>query len=56
MRPGSRAVKKSKGTAQGNYFIGSCLKRQGDPRAKQYLWQAIREQPWRLAAWWKLIG
>jgi glycosyltransferase involved in cell wall biosynthesis len=35
----------------GAYFIGRCLLRRRDPRARRYLRKVLRRRPWRLGAW-----
>ena len=49
------AGKASQERVNGNYFIGSCLRRKRDPRAKKYLWRVVREQPLHFRAWYKLL-
>lgn len=39
----------------GNYFIGSCLKKRRDRRANEYLWRVVREKPFHVRAWWQLL-
>jgi glycosyltransferase involved in cell wall biosynthesis len=36
------------------YLLGSQLLRNGNPRARQYLWQAVRLYPWHWRAWLRL--
>lgn len=36
------------------YLIGSQLARNGDNRAKRYLWSAIKQRPWHWRAWARL--
>jgi len=36
------------------YLLGSQLVRNGNPRARDYLWQAIRLRPWHWRAWLRL--
>ena len=38
--------------ARGAYFLGECLRRNGDAaRALHYFWQSIRDDPWYVRAW-----
>jgi hypothetical protein len=37
------------------YFIGECLRRNGDPRARSYLWKAARRNPVGLKSWIRLV-
>ena len=41
--------------AASDYFIGRALVRRRDPAAREYLWSALRQQPWRLRAWFSLL-
>lgn len=42
--------------ASGNYFIGECLRRNGNTlRAREYFAKAIRIEPWHLRSWLRLI-
>ena len=36
---------------RGEYFIGRCLARRRDPRARKYLSSVLKKEPWRLGAW-----
>ena len=36
------------------YLLGSQLLRNGNPRARDYLWQAVRLHPWHWRAWLRL--
>jgi glycosyltransferase involved in cell wall biosynthesis len=38
------------------YFVGSCLAARGDARARGYLRQVVRRQPWHFKAWVKLAA
>jgi len=40
--------------ASGLYFIGECLRRNGDPRAALYLFEALKSKPIFLKAWLRL--
>jgi glycosyltransferase involved in cell wall biosynthesis len=41
--------------AGGNYFLGECLRRNGDAkRARDYFTRALRHQPWNVKAWIRL--
>jgi glycosyltransferase involved in cell wall biosynthesis len=43
-------------TANANYFLGECLRRNGDvARASEYFAEAIRNRPWHLKAWARLF-
>jgi glycosyltransferase involved in cell wall biosynthesis len=35
----------------GDYFIGRCLIKRRDPRARKYLWKVIAKRPWSIGAW-----
>jgi glycosyltransferase involved in cell wall biosynthesis len=35
----------------GDYFVGRCLVRRGDPRARRYLWKVLEKRPWSVGAW-----
>jgi glycosyltransferase involved in cell wall biosynthesis len=37
------------------YFIGECLRRNGDSRARLYLWEAARKNPLGLKSWIRLV-
>jgi glycosyltransferase involved in cell wall biosynthesis len=37
------------------YFIGEALRRNGDARARRYLRDAVRAQPWLARAWWRWL-
>ena len=42
--------------ASGSYFLGECLRQSGNaPRARQYFFQALRSEPWRLKPWIRLL-
>jgi len=41
--------------AAANYFIGRSLLLRRDPSAREYLWKAVRRQPWRIRAWASLL-
>jgi glycosyltransferase involved in cell wall biosynthesis len=41
--------------APGFYFIGRCLRRQHDARARGYFWSAISHDPFHLRGWLSLI-
>ena len=41
-------------SAAAAYLLGSQLYRNGNPRARDYLWQAIRLRPWHWRAWLRL--
>jgi glycosyltransferase involved in cell wall biosynthesis len=41
--------------ASGSYFLGECLRRNGNNRlARQYHWQALRNAPWSMKTWVRL--
>ena len=46
--PGPR--RRGRASSAGAYFIGRCLQSHRDPRARRYLWRAVREKPWHLKA------
>jgi glycosyltransferase involved in cell wall biosynthesis len=52
---GDERYAKKQSKAAGNFFIGSSLRSRRDPRAAKYLWRAIREEPWRLRYWLRLL-
>jgi glycosyltransferase involved in cell wall biosynthesis len=54
VRPGSPGPSRQR-TAAGLYFIGECLRRNGDPRARKYLRRAVAADPLLLRAWVKLL-
>lgn len=42
--------------ASGSYFLGECLRRNGNTRrARQYFLQALRAEPWRMKCWVRLL-
>jgi len=41
--------------ARGFYFIGSCLRDQGNPTSVQYFRRAIKANPFHAKAWWRLF-
>jgi glycosyltransferase involved in cell wall biosynthesis len=41
--------------AQALYFIGACLRRQGDGRARDYFEKALRAYPFHLRSWFRLF-
>jgi hypothetical protein len=41
--------------AEGAYFIGERLRRLGDPRSRSYLRQALRQAPWLVKGWVRLL-
>jgi len=49
-----RAPKK-RSRADGLYFIGEALRRNGDPRARRYLREVIRTEPLRIRAWLRYL-
>lgn len=57
IRPGGTHPKRTSvhGTAEGNYFIGECLRRNGDSRGRRYLLRALRERPYSLRALIRLL-
>ena len=54
LKPNSGSRRKGNDPA-GAYFIGRCLLRQRDPRARSYLLRAARRRPWWLGAWLGLV-
>jgi glycosyltransferase involved in cell wall biosynthesis len=42
--------------AAGAYFIGRCLLARNNPQARRYLWEVVRQQPWKLGAWMGLLS
>jgi glycosyltransferase involved in cell wall biosynthesis len=54
VRPVSRSASRQR-TAAGLYFIGECLRRNGDRRARKYLRNAVAADPLLLRAWIKLL-
>lgn len=38
------------------YFVGSMLLAQGDRRGVDYLWKAVRNAPWHVRAWLRLLS
>jgi hypothetical protein len=51
---GARASRNSAQRAAAAYFLGSQLTRNLDRRARPYLLQAIKLQPWHLKSWLRL--
>lgn len=45
----------TQGTADIDYFLGSCLAKRGDPAARAYFLRALRRRPFMAKAWAKLI-
>jgi glycosyltransferase involved in cell wall biosynthesis len=54
VRPRKKRLKRD--MAPGFYFIGRCLRRQRDPRARGYFWRTISHDPVHLRAWLSLIS
>lgn len=54
VRPVSRGASRKR-TAAGLYFIGECLRRNGDRRARKYLRNAVAADPLLLRAWIRLL-
>jgi hypothetical protein len=54
VRPVSRGASRKR-TAAGLYFIGECLRRNGDRRAREYLRNAVAANPLLLRAWIRLL-
>jgi len=55
IRPQPRQGGRRKSVAAGSYFIGECLRRNGNaPRAREYFLQALHEQPWSAKTWVRL--
>jgi hypothetical protein len=55
IRPQPRQGKPSKSIAAGCYFIGECLRRNGNAqRARDYFLQALHERPWSAKTWIRL--
>jgi glycosyltransferase involved in cell wall biosynthesis len=50
-----RKAKSRRAKAPGFYFIGRCLRKQRDPRARRYLLQAIAHDPFHFRAWVSLL-
>lgn len=42
-------------SAAGYYFIGEALRRNGDPRCRKYLTQAVKTNPGHLKAWFRMM-
>jgi glycosyltransferase involved in cell wall biosynthesis len=40
---------------QSAYFVGSCLAQRGDPRARRYLLEVVRQKPLHFKSWYKLM-
>ncbi len=55
MRPeGNRSASRGH-IARGAYFLGECLRRNGDvPKARHYFWRTIKDNPMHLKAWLRL--
>jgi hypothetical protein len=55
IRPSRRRSSPGKGIASGSYFLGECLRRNGNPeRARDYFVQALKHHPWHVKAWIRL--
>jgi glycosyltransferase involved in cell wall biosynthesis len=54
MRPYKSTSRRS--YAPGFYFIGRCLRRRRDPRARKYFTQAVMHDPFHIRAWVSLIS
>ena len=52
--PGSGEARTNR-LAQGNYFIGSCLRQQSPAQAQTYFREALRHDPWHWRAWLRLL-
>ncbi|MBC7601886.1 MAG: glycosyltransferase [Ramlibacter sp.] len=57
IRPGGGNTARMDGDShrsEAAYFVGSCLAKQGDPRARHYLVEAVRRNPLHFRSWYKL--
>jgi glycosyltransferase involved in cell wall biosynthesis len=55
IRPAPRQGARHKSVAAGSYFIGECLRRNGNAqRAREYFLQALQERPWSAKTWVRL--
>lgn len=52
---GSNSAARCDGALAVSYLLGSQLARNGDRRARNYLWPVVRQQPWHYRAWIRLI-
>ncbi len=55
IRPVSAAVESQRRQAQALYFIGECLRRNGDRRALHYFKESIRDSPLFVKSWVRLL-
>jgi hypothetical protein len=55
IRPAVAWRRRRTARARAMYFIGACLRKQGDPAAVDYFKRAMRENPLLLRAWWRLL-
>lgn len=53
--PPGRRVASRLALAQAFYFIGACLRRKGDARAKGYFEKALRAYPLHLRSWYRIF-
>jgi glycosyltransferase involved in cell wall biosynthesis len=52
IRPASGGRSRGQRIASGSYFLGECLRVNGNPRrAREYFVQVLRHQPWNVKAW-----
>jgi hypothetical protein len=55
IRPAPRQGARHKSVAAGSYFIGECLRRNGNAqRAREYFLQTLQERPWSAKTWVRL--
>ncbi|HXM47357.1 MAG TPA: glycosyltransferase [Pyrinomonadaceae bacterium] len=55
IRPVSSAVESRRRRAQALYFIGECLRRNGDHRAPHYFKESVRDSPLFVKSWLRLL-
>jgi glycosyltransferase involved in cell wall biosynthesis len=55
IKPDAKRRRSRLASAQAFYFIGACLKQQGDHRARHYLNEALKAFPFHLRSWYKLL-
>lgn len=56
IRPGAPGMRRPKGTWRGAYFLGECLRRNGNHKAaRSYLLEAAKGNPFYFKAWLRLL-
>ncbi len=52
---GEKTETERQAASRGLYFIGECLRRNQDRRARRYLWQAVQNDPMNWRAWARFL-